>query len=253
MQRLFSKRNAYLVHRWLGLTVGVQLLAWSVGGFTFSILDIDNVRGDLDRTTDPSPTVRAGRVQLSPAEAIGAAAKRGLDSDTVTRVVLRERFDRTVYELFGAKQRPLGAVDAVSGAFLPRVSEEEAKRSALSDFAPEATVASVHLLEGEPPNEFRGRPMPVYQVVLDHPHHPHLYVSPVTGEILARRNRVWRIFDFFWMLHIMDYRERESFNHWLLTGMSVLAILTSASGLVLWWWRVPFRRRRVSARVPRWR
>ncbi|MCH7839625.1 MAG: PepSY domain-containing protein [Planctomycetes bacterium] len=249
MRKILSKRNAYLVHRWLGLIVGVQLLAWSVGGFTFSILDIENVRGNMDRTEDPAPTVRAERVQLSPAEAIAAAAKQGLDSDTVTRVVLRERFDRTVYELFGAKRRPLGAVDAVSGAFLPRVSEEEARRSALSDFAPEATVASVQLLEGEPPNEFRGRPMPVYQVVLDHPQHPHLYVSPVTGEILARRNRIWRIFDFFWMLHIMDYRQRENFNHWLLTTMSVLAILTSASGLILWWWRMPFRRRRVSNKV----
>jgi len=249
MRKILSKRNAYLVHRWLGLIVGVQLLAWSVGGFTFSILDIENVRGNMDRTKEPLPTVRAERVQLSPAEAIETAARQGLDSETVTRVVLRERFDRTVYELFGAKRRPLGAVDAVSGAFPLRVSEEEASRLALSDFAPEATVESVQLLEGEPPYEFRGRPMPVYQVILDHPKHPHLYVSPVTGEILARRNRVWRIFDFFWMLHIMDYREREDFNHWLLTAASVLAILTSASGLILWWWRMPCRRRRVSNKV----
>ena len=243
MRKILSKRNAYLVHRWLGLIVGVQLLAWSVGGFTFSILDIENVRGNMDRTKEPLPTVRAERVQLSPAEAIAAAAKQGLDSETVTRVVLRERFDRTVYELFGAKRRPLGAVDAVSGAFPLRVSEEEASRLALSDFAPEATVASVKLLEGEPPYEFRGRPMPVYQVVLDHPQHPHLYVSPVTGDILARRNRIWRIFDFFWMLHIMDYGERDNFNHWLLTAASALAVLTSASGLLLWTLRIPRRRR----------
>ena len=86
--------------------------------------------------------------------------------------------------------------------------------------------------------------MPVYQVILDHPKHPHLYVSPVTGAVLKRRNRPWRIFDFLWMLHIMDYRGRENFNHWLLTAMSVLAILTAASGLALWAWRVPRRRKR---------
>ena len=76
--------------------------------------------------------------------------------------------------------------------------------------------------------------MPVYRVILDHPKKPHIYVSPVTGEIITRRNRPWRLFDFFWMLHIMDYGERESFNHLLLTFMSLLAITTSASGLVLW-------------------
>ena len=67
MRKILSKRNAYLVHRWLGLIVGVQLLAWSFGGFTFSILNIENVRGNLDRTEDPAPTVRADGVQLSPA------------------------------------------------------------------------------------------------------------------------------------------------------------------------------------------
>jgi hypothetical protein len=36
------------------------------------------------------------------------------------------------------------------------------------------------------------------------------------------------------MLHIMDYREREDFNHWLLTCMSALAVLTAATGLTLW-------------------
>lgn len=87
--------------------------------------------------------------------------------------------------------------------------------------------------------------MPVYRVVLDHPKQPHIYVCPITGEILKRRNKLWRIFDFFWMLHIMDYGERENFNHWLLTAMSVLAITTSTSGLILWWWRLP----RLSPRV----
>jgi uncharacterized iron-regulated membrane protein len=112
---------------------------------------------------------------------------------------------------------------------------------ALADFAPEAAVLSVTLLEGEPPIEYRGGAMTVYQVILDHPKKPHIYVSPVTGDVLKRRNRLWRVFDFFWMLHIMDYRNRDDINDWLLTTMSLLAILTSASGLVLWWWRVPRR------------
>ena len=88
------------------------------------------------------------------------------------------------------------------------------------------------------------RTCPRIEFVLDHPKNPHYYVCPVTGEVLKRRNRPWRLFDFFWMLHIMDYRGRDDFNHLLLTSFSVLAILTSVSGMVLWSWRVPkwFRR-----------
>ena len=239
------KKNWYMVHRWLGLVVGVQLLAWSVGGFMFSLLDIDNVRGELERSDQSSSPLRADRVRLSPADAIAAAATRGISSEAVCRVQLRERFGHTVYELFGAQDQPLGAVDAASGEVILTITKEQATSAALSDFAPEAAVASIALLEGEPPLEFRGGPMPVYQVILDHPKQPHLYVSPITGKVLKRRNKQWRLFDFFWMLHIMDYGHREDFNHWLLTTMSALAILTSASGLALWSWRLPLRRNRV--------
>ncbi len=233
------KKNWTTIHRWLGLAVGLQLLAWSIGGFTFSILDIDDVHGDLEKSTLPPPPLRAERVRVLPADALAAAAAHGIAPEEVIRVQLRERFERTVYELFDAEENPLGVVDAVGGEVLPGISEEQAQAAALADFTPEARVLSVKLLDGEPPYEFRGGPMPVYQVILDHSKQPHLYVSPVTGQVLKRRNKLWRTFDFFWMLHIMDYRGRDNFNHWLLTTMSALAILTSSSGLLLWWGRLP--------------
>ena len=43
----------------------------------------------------------------------------------------------------------------------------------------------------------------------------------------------------------MNYGQRDDFNHWLLTGASVFAILTSTTGLAIWWGRRrwPLRRR----------
>ena len=233
------KKNWYLVHRWLGLLVGVQLLAWSIGGFTFTILAIENVRGNLDKKPATGPRLELGDAQLSPREAIERASSDHDLAPPVKEAVLRERRGRLVYELFGAEGEPLASIDATSGDVTRRITKPQAKAIALADFAHEATVASIALLEGDPPLEYRGGRMPVYQVVLDHEKQTHLYICPVTGEVLKRRNRLWRIFDFFWMLHIMDYGERDNFNHWLLTGMSVLAITTSASGLALWWWRRP--------------
>ena len=240
------KKNWYLVHRWLGLIVGLQLLAWSAGGFVFSILDIENVRGNLDRRQRVDPRLDLDRVRLSPGQAVDRVARHGIVQSALSTVTLKQRGERIAYELFGNGAVPLASVDATTGEVRHQISESEASDIALADFANEATVASVTLLEGEPPLEFRGGRMPVYQVILDHPKHPHLYICPVTGEVLKRRNKPWRIFDFFWMLHIMDYGERDNFNHWLLTGMSLLAIATSASGLALWWFRRPkwFRRSR---------
>jgi len=50
---------------------------------------------------------------------------------------------------------------------------------------------------------------------------------------MARRNDDWRFFDFFWMLHIMDYEERENFNNPLLITASIFALVTVLAGLLL--------------------
>ncbi len=240
------KKAIYSAHRWMGLLVSAQLLAWSVGGFMFSILDIDNVHGDWDRNIAMTPPLRIERVNVMPSDAVVAAVRAGFDRSQITAARIRERMGRIVYELFDSEQRPLVAVDAESGEVISRISQQQAREIALADFKPSATVETVSLLEDEAPLEYRGSPMPVYQVVLTHPKKPHLYISPVTGEVVSRRNKPWRTFDFFWMLHIMDYSQREDFNHWLLSAMSVLAIMTSMTGLAMWMLRLRWLRRRAA-------
>ncbi|MFQ5495765.1 MAG: PepSY domain-containing protein, partial [Phycisphaerae bacterium] len=194
------RRGTFAVHRWMGLVVSLQLLAWSVGGFVFSILDIDNVRGDLDKRINPPPSLSMDRVAVTPWVAHGHAVFGGVSADKIARIVLKERFGSPVYDFYGSGGRPLTSVDAVTGELRPRVPAERVAEVALADFVHPASVTSVTLLEGEPPSEYRGGVMPVYQVILDHPKRPHLYICPVTGKVLKRRNRPWRVFDFFWML-----------------------------------------------------
>lgn len=236
------KKNWYFIHRWLSLVVGVQLLAWSVGGFMFSILDIDNVHGDFEKRDQLPLAIRADQIVISPARALELAGQ--LKEAPVTSLRLRERFGRTVYECFDGKNKPIGAIDARTGEVMAEITEDEARLAAMNDFKPDAEISSFKYLEGEPPLEYHKGTMPVYQVIFDHPKYTHLYISPVTGDVIKRRNRPWRIFDFFFMLHVMDYSQRGDFNHLLLTGMSVFAILTSLTGLVLWGYRIPFRKRK---------
>jgi uncharacterized iron-regulated membrane protein len=60
-----------------------------------------------------------------------------------------------------------------------------------------------------------------------------VYVDATTGDVTARRNEDWRTYDFFWSLHIMDYRGREDFNHWLIRGAAMLAMGTVLTGTIL--------------------
>ena len=75
--------------------------------------------------------------------------------------------------------------------------------------------------------------MPVWRVDFDDAAATTLYVAVDNGDVVTRRNRIWRIYDFAWMLHIMDYRERTDFNHPLLVSASALALLAALSGLYL--------------------
>ena len=62
----------------------------------------------------------------------------------------------------------------------------------------------------------------------------HIYIDQATGAVAARRNDAWRRFDFFWMLHTMDYSGRDDFNTPWLIGFSVLGLLSVGSGWVIW-------------------
>ena len=79
--------------------------------------------------------------------------------------------------------------------------------------------------------------MPLYKISTDTKEKINIYVNPMTGDILSIRSDSWRIWDFFWALHIMDYKDRENINNILLKIFSILALVTSVSGIVLFFSR----------------
>ena len=73
----------------------------------------------------------------------------------------------------------------------------------------------------------------VWQVQFDDTFNTTLYLSENNGKVVTVRSTLWRIFDFFWMLHIMDYDERENFNNPLLISFSATSVLFCLSGILL--------------------
>jgi uncharacterized membrane protein YkoI len=238
LERLHSKntpmkprKTTYIVHRWIGLIISVQLLAWSLGGLVFSILDIDMVHGDNEAK------------MLHP---------RALDRDSLPTIV-RDAIEGYEGSISGSNliDRGLGPfweVHSDSGELIARmdlagnttglISPDDASHIALEDYKPDAPVKSVELIEEKRPSEYRGGRLPAYRVDMDHPTQTHIYIDAKTGQIIKRRNRSWRAFDFFFMLHSMNYKNRDNFNHPLLTIASLIAIVASGTGLALWGWRV---------------
>lgn len=239
------RKATYIAHRWLALIVSVQLLAWSTGGLIFSLLNIDAVHGDPQAVATIAGPIDPAAVVVSPNDAMRAAAESGRLGSDASRVVLRPRFGGGAeYVVSGGGE--IVRVDAATGAVVPMLTREQAVEIARAGYIENPPMLSAELYEdaAEVPMEARGRRVPLWGVVLDAPESPHLYVDAATGDIVARRNGIWRVFDFFWMLHVMDYKGRDNFNHLLLTSFSVLAVLTASSGMMLWGWRLSSKLKR---------
>jgi uncharacterized iron-regulated membrane protein len=88
--------------------------------------------------------------------------------------------------------------------------------------------------EAAPDAEIRGRDLPLWKVGFSVPESLNLYIEPWTGELVARRTARWRVFDFLWMLHIMDFEARDDFNTPLLQIAAFLGLVIALSGLALW-------------------
>ena len=94
-------------------------------------------------------------------------------------------------------------------------------------------LAAVEIFEVPAGAEYRGRSLPLYQIKTDHQNDINAYVDAWTGEIVAIRSSSWRLWDFMWGLHIMDYVDRDNINNILMKVFSILALISSLSGVIL--------------------
>lgn len=226
------RRRIRQLHRWLGLIVGLQVLLWVTGGLLMSALQLDAVRGERELTPPAPSDLRAAGELLDPAELLAGLTV------AVRRVELDTLAGRPVYRVHAADGARL--FDAGNGESLSPLPAALAERIALRDYAATVDHAPAQWVD-TPATEYRGRELPLWRVRLDDGRGTAVYVSPNSGEVVARRNDLWRVFDFVWMLHIMDYDQRDDFNHPLLiiTAATTLGFVITG----IWMLVFSFRRR----------
>lgn len=225
------RRRIRQVHRLLGLAVFLQLLFWVAGGLTMAVLDLDHVRGAHLKAA-PAPVDLREAANLYPIDRVLEDA-----GDAVTSVELDLMAGLPVYRLKSAAGPLL--IDAVGGERLNPIHAALALAVARADYSGElANVDPVWVTELH--YEVRGRDLPLWRIDTGDDLDTRLYVSPESGEIVARRNQLWRVFDFVWMLHIMDYDQRSDFNHPLLIAFAATSLLFVLSGL--WMLILAYRR-----------
>jgi len=211
-------------HRWLGLLVGIQVAVWLATGLYMVIVDINFIHGDtLVKNMQHA-------VRVPDASQLGMAAIRERYPEA-NRIGLRPVMDKTYYEVTTAGGRFL--VDPGSGAPLSPMDEREAMDLAQYHYAGEGRMIRATLITSDPPMEIQTRSLPLWRIDFDDRFATSFYVDPANGALVTRRHRYWRIFDFMWMLHIMDYENREDAHNPLLIGAQVSGLVFALSGLWL--------------------
>jgi len=135
--------------------------------------------------------------------------------------------------------------DAITGRLRGPLSNTEAVAVAKERFNGASTIHSVrYLTQVDSHHEYRENPLPAYAISFEHPSRTTVYVSTELGTVQKFRNDKWRVFDFLWMMHTMDYQGRDNFGNLLLRVFSIFGLCTVLSGFVLFfitskWFRIP--------------
>lgn len=210
------------IHKWIGLLLGLQLVIWSVSGSMMALIGMEEVAGGARASGMSAPPL--------PASAAGwAEARRLLGTSAVTAISVRPLLDRRVIEM--TTPEGVRLFDAASGQPI-RVDAALARRIAADAYAGSGQVSRVAALE-ELTLAVREHELPIWRVDFADERNSSFYVSAETGRLLEQRNDSWRLWDFFWMLHNMDYADRTSFNHPLIVILAFGIVWLAVTGLWL--------------------
>ena len=247
MSRIRLLKQVRQWHRYLGLIVGIQFLFWTLGGFYFSWTNIrqirsDDIRNELPVLQMPDSIVPLSEVQLRFAKAYPDATISGIQ---VIQPVTKPACYQIRYQ--AQHQEHFARFLLTNGRALPLLTPQEAEQEALASIHSGFRITHTERIDSvNGHHEYREKPLPAYAVHVSGPNEYVVYVGAETAQVHAIRNTSWRIFDFLWMLHVMDYKNRDEINNWVLRIFSLLGLVTLASGYGLF---ILTRRRKRSRSV----
>jgi hypothetical protein len=228
------------LHNWLGLLLVVQILLWFLSGLVMAVLPIEQVRGEH---LHAPPDTLWHHASVNPAGVLAHHSKQAIISLSQQLTLSDNQLNaEPVYLVDDAGQR--FRYSAVDGTLLTAISEQDITALAQAQYRGKGTLKQITLLQ-QAPAEVRHLPAPLWQLQFADSDNSIFYLDPATGSVLRVRTDGWRLFDFFWMLHIMDYDERSNFNNPLLISTAAASLLFTLTGILLLWQRYRPRRRQL--------
>ncbi|MDA8856643.1 hypothetical protein N9I64_02005 [Gammaproteobacteria bacterium] len=203
-------------HKYLSFFISIQLLLWTISGIYFSFNKIELVRGEQYVEVVEKP-INLSAINFNIPNSENISIINRLDKEIV--IVSTKSSKRYLDK---------------NGNPLDKLSIEEAMKSVeiKTTLLP---LEVIEITDRKSGSEFRGRSLPIYKVESKNTKNDdiNVYVNIYSGEIMAIRSPQWRVWDLMWGFHIMDWKDRDNINNLLLKVFSILALVSSITGLIL--------------------
>ncbi|MBB1410041.1 MULTISPECIES: hypothetical protein [Pseudoalteromonas] len=229
-KRIF--KHARKFHKWLGYLLALQIFAWLLGGLIMSAIPLEKVHGKhLAARQLNNPFKQADYL---------ASVDNIVAQITQPRQISYSHF-LTIPTIIVSNSNGEYSFNGVTGRPLVAPSKAQIIANAQAHLLINAQVTdAIKLAKGTREVGFKEN---IWQVNFDDTFNTTLYLSADSGQVITVRSTIWRIFDFFWMLHIMDYDQREDFNNPLLISFAASSILFCLTGFILLLQNIRFRKR----------
>ena len=184
-------------HKYLSLIISIQLLLWTVSGIYFAFNKIELVRGEQYLLENQAEDLNLEEVEIT---------------FTAKNLSFIKRLDKWIIKA----ETDSGLIYSdLSGKKLEELDEEEAKEvvKRKTNLRP---LEAFRIDNQEKRAEYRGRDLPLYKVTTSTYDGINVYVDAFSGAVTAIRSDSWRIWDFLWGAHIIDYRERDNINNFFI-------------------------------------
>ena len=201
-------------HKYLSLAISIQLLLWTISGIYFAFNKIELIRGEQ---------------YLLEQEISDVSLDEMKNTFNAKNLSILKRLDQWIIKV----EDGAGVYYTdLNGNKLTSLTREQVKL-AVKGQTSLTPVNVTRITSSSEGSEFRGRELPLFKVTTSLEEEVNVYVDAVSGEVKAIRSDSWRLWDLLWGLHIMDYSERENIDNFLLKIFSILALISSLSGITL--------------------
>jgi len=224
--RLLKSSRKY--HKWLMAFVGLQFVIWSVSGAYMVYFDIDYIHGDT--------LVKNAQHKIEPQQVRFPLQTLLQQYPEARHIALEVLLDRVVYRFVLGDEKYI--VDASSGEMLSPLSQDIAEQLAQAHYTGNGTISSVELLTGQAPFELNPAALPAWRVNFADMGAPAIYISARTGQLVGKRHDYWRLFDWMFRFHVMDYDDGDDIDNTLLLVFGLLSVLATLTGIVLIYFHV---------------